>query len=146
MRILLVASVVCTIASPAAGQDAFPLAGRWAFFDFGERDLPADAVANACRDNWESFSPDGSFNSFRRDDFDEVMIGLAGFCEMVGENRISCTHLLDETGPISETYVDEISWVSPEIVDYLIRREDGKPDVEYSWTYVRCPADIRAFR
>ncbi len=146
MRKVLATLILCALALPAAAQDAFPLAGRWAYFDFGQHDVPPDALANACSNGWDSFGADGSFNSFQRDDFNEVFIALAGFCEMQDGNAISCTHLIDETGLISETYIDELSWVSADVVDYLIRHESGKPDVEFSWTYVRCPAHIRTFR
>lgn len=146
MRILLVASTLCTVAIAAAAQDGFPLTGRWTFFDFGARGVLADEVADSCRNVWDSFSPDGAFISFSRNDMDEIAVNLAGFCELLPENGISCTYLVDTTGSIVETYADEIDWISDDIVDYVVRREDGKPDVESSWTYVRCPSEIRVFR
>lgn len=146
MHRLLVAFVLCTLGVPATAQEPFPLAGRWTYFDFGTRAPQADELAEACRNSWDSISPDGGFASFNRNEMGEIAVELAGFCEMQGETAISCTYLIDVTGPIAETYTDEIGWASPDIVDYIIRRENGKPDTETSWTYVRCPADIRTFR
>ena len=146
MRILLVASALCTLAVPVSAQDGFALTGRWTYFDFGARDVLADEVADACRDSWDSFSPDGAFISFSRNDMDDIVLDLAGFCEMLPENGISCTYLVDETGSIFETYADEIDWISNDIVDYVVRHENGKPDIDTSWTYVRCPSEIRTFR
>ena len=146
MRVLLLAAVVSALALPATAQPEFPLAGRWAFFDFGEHDIPAGTVAESCHESWDSISPDGAFVTFGRNEDSEIEVQLAGFCQMTGGNRISCTYLLDASGPIRESYADEIEWVSADIVDYVVRHENGKPDIESSWTYVRCPSDIASFR
>ena len=130
MRTAVLAGLLCSLALSASAQDAFPLVGRWTYFDFGARDLVAADVVEACGNSWDSISPDGSFISFSRTDLNDVVIELAGFCEMLAADTISCTYLIDPSGPIVETYTDEIVWVTQDIVDYVVRRDTGKPDVE----------------
>ena len=146
MRMPVIAGMVCLLTLSASAQEPFPLAGRWTYFDFGERNPSATAVSEACRNSWDSISPDGGFVSFSRTENDDVIVELAGFCEMAATEAITCTYLIDASGPIVETYTDEIAWVSQDVVDYVVRRENGKPDVDTSWTYVRCPASSWTFR
>jgi len=146
MRKLLIGGLVAAFAVPAMAQDEFPMVGRWAFFEYGARNVSSGAVADACRDSWDSFGPDGALLSFSRNDANAIQIDLAGFCEIVDGSTISCTYLLDDTGPINEVYTDEYTWVNDDIIDYAVYGADGKLDRETSWTYLRCPPGIQSFR
>ena len=146
MRMAVLAGILSLSTVTASAQEPFPLAGRWTYFDFGERNPSAAAVSEACQNSWDSISPDGCFVSFSRTESGDIIIELAGFCEVTAAGGITCTYLIDVSGPIFETYTDEIAWVSQDVVDYIVRRESGKPDVDTSWTYVRCPESIWTFQ
>lgn len=141
MNARIALGLIAAIGFSSAGlAQESPLTGRWAFYDYGTRDVPANIIAQDCRDTFDSYAPDGAFVSFARNDDNVLEAILAGMCRQVSSDEVECELMLDaDTGIISDVYLDRITIVGPDVIDYAVADEDGKFDEEASWTYFRCP-------